>query len=65
MAAPGKASEKPLTASEMRATARRCLEVGEKERDETIRSVLHDEALRLAMAAEALDRSSTHKKPAA
>jgi hypothetical protein len=48
----------------MREKARRCLEAAEKERDAAARMPLHDEALRLAMAAEQLDRAHTRKKPA-
>jgi hypothetical protein len=61
MGAPGKASEKPLTAAEMREEARRCLEAAEKERDVAVRMTLHERALRLAIAAEQLDRHHTRK----
>jgi hypothetical protein len=61
VAATSKASKKPLTASEMREKARRRLEASENEQDTNARMVLLDEALRLAMAAEQLDRAGTRK----
>jgi hypothetical protein len=63
--ATSKASKRSKTAAEMREEARQCLEAAGKEKDVAVRTVLHDEALRLAMAAEQLDKSGTRKKPAA
>ena len=58
-------NQKSKTAIGLREEARRLIEAAKKEQDAAARVVLLEEALKLAVAAEKLDRLCARTKPAA